>query len=407
MSTYRPYAYLPEKDPFPLSLGIPDADIGSRSNVFSDVDYEKYFELPNAQELLSRFAQEATVRYFTGMIAQPWEVAKTILQCQLSSSATKSERPLEYQSDDEDIFSEKSSDGDEPSYFSSIPVPGYMNQQGGRNTDRTGYIIPSSGDKIARPSYQLQVSSTQVRKIVSALWKQEGARGLLKAQNTTFVYSVVYSVMESWCSSLLAAVFSLPDPILFGMDESLAPMMSLGCTVAASAITALVLAPLDIARTRLMLTPFDVGPRDIVPPRAVSTWICPKGLVVPTILHSTLPSMVGTSVSMFLRRQWVVEWPAFAAMSSFVTIAFEMLVRLPLETILRRGQLAAAEPKKTIVRVGVYYGVMGTAWHIVRNEGGMGGLYRGWKVVAWGAFAPWALSLVNVEVAGGEGESEF
>jgi len=118
-------------------------------------------------------------------------------------------------------------------------------------------------------------------------------------------------------------------------------------------------------------------------------------------------------------------------------------VKLPLETVLRRGHVAAlqqaasqpsgsphraalptAEPSgrgraaapalRTVVPVGPYKGVLGTAWHVVREEGvrvrsaaagdkarslrkgqGVAGLWRGWRVGFWGLVGVWGASALG------------
>ena len=66
--------------------------------------------------------------------------------------------------------------------------------------------------------------------------------------NSTFMYSVLFESIQTWLSSLLAATFALPDPTLFDILDSPTPGQSLAATLSATAITALILAPIDIYR---------------------------------------------------------------------------------------------------------------------------------------------------------------
>ena len=59
---------------------------------------------------------------------------------------------------------------------------------------------------------------------------------------------MLFESIEIWLSSVLAAAFALPDPTLFDMLDSPTPGLSLAAALAATAITALVLAPLDLYR---------------------------------------------------------------------------------------------------------------------------------------------------------------
>lgn len=131
------------------------------------------------------------------------------------------------------------------------------------------------------------------------------------------------------------------------------------------------------------------------------------------------------------------------SIAKFFASSAAILVKLPLETVLRRGQMAVVsgedrirsqvtkEPAmQTIVPAGRYDGVVGTMYHISTQEGerelanksaatkkgkakakitsptfrqgqGLDGLWRGWKVNWWGLVGLWAASVVG---NGGEGE---
>ena len=108
----------------------------------------------------------------------------------------------------------------------------------------------------------------------------------------------------------------------------------------------------------------------------------------------------------------------------------ELAVKLPIETVLRRGQMAVARetPKgremPTVVDVGPYKGLWGTMHSIVYEEGesggasaltkggkgaagmkinqakkrkgqGVEGLYRGWRVGMWGLVGVWGAAIVG------------
>jgi mitochondrial fusion and transport protein UGO1 len=144
--------------------------------------------------------------------------------------------------------------------------------------------------------------------------------------------------------------------------------------------------------------------------------------------------------------------PTTFSLAKFCTSTVALFIKLPLETVLRRGQAAvlatpayvrAVEPKKaksldvptmeTIVPVGKFDGVLGTMLHVVSQEGtrqavpakakgaaakkgkqpkvaetvyrrgqGLPGLWRGWKVSWWGLVGLWAAG-----VASGGGDGEF
>jgi fusion and transport protein UGO1 len=120
--------------------------------------------------------------------------------------------------------------------------------------------------------------------------------------------------------------------------------------------------------------------------------------------------------------------------------SIELFIKLPLETVLRRGQMAVLKQEtsmirelgkwegdlETMVKVGNYRGVVGTMWLIVRDEGvrevpvfkgrgklkvtqkemkgqGLPGLWRGWRVGMWGLVGMWSSRMLSGgAVNGGE-----
>lgn len=135
--------------------------------------------------------------------------------------------------------------------------------------------------------------------------------------------------------------------------------------------------------------------------------------------------------------------PLTFSVAKFFASSAAILVKLPIETVLRRGQVsllstpgyvrALSGPGQkfdTIVPPGRYDGTFNTMYHIVSEEGqrevpakvaapkkgkskskvaapaytkgqGLDGLWRGWKVNWWGLVGLWTASVVG---HGGEGE---
>ena len=227
--------------------------------------------------------------------------------------------------------------------------------------------------------------------------------------------------------------------------NSPSPLSSLFVTVSAAGIAGIILAPLDMARAKLILTPCTHPPRSIIGTlKSLPSWILPLSIAPITILYSTLPTFISASTPLFLRSKLGIDpvlTPNFYSVTTFCSQAVELAVKLPLETILRRGQIAIAQsdaaPRSsdTIVEPGAYRGLFGTMRTIIYEEGektsgdsdvpkgskgsagagvtkvgqqrrrGQGGegLYRGWRVGMWGLLGVWgAATLGGVGAKGGE-----
>lgn len=262
--------------------------------------------------------------------------------------------------------------------------------------------------------------------------------------------------MENWSRSLLSALFNVPD---LGVKDDVDKLVDIAspypwaslCVAAAAAVaTGLALAPLDIVRTRFVLTSTSSGRRRTMSTlRALPSWLCPSSLIAPTILHSLVHPVLTLSTPLVLRSQFLIDKelsPTTFSVAKFCTSCASLFVKLPLETVLRRGQasiftqsayiraLEKTGTLDTIVQTGSYNGVVGTMYTIVAEEGshavpvpvkaasskgkkgkqakigenvykkgqGVGGLWRGWKVSWWGLVGLWTAGVV-----GGGGEGEF
>ena len=64
----------------------------SARNILADMDYSEYFSgsAPSAKEVVKQLAEQATWKYTSLFLAQPFEVAKTVLQVHVARSASKS-----------------------------------------------------------------------------------------------------------------------------------------------------------------------------------------------------------------------------------------------------------------------------------------------------------------------------
>lgn len=203
--------------------------------------------------------------------------------------------------------------------------------------------------------------------------------------------------------------------------------------------------------------------------RSLPSYLCPAPLLVPTVLHSLIHPLLTLSTPLVLRTHFMIDRelaPTTFSIAKFCSSTVALLLKLPLETVLRRGQAAVlrtdpylhaledpsaaaaatkgAKPAglETVVPLGVFRGFFGTMYAIVHEEGshalppppsatsvavqkggkkgkavpppatvaetvyrrgqGPDGLWRGWKVSWWGLVGLWAAG-----VLGGGGDGQF
>jgi hypothetical protein len=71
--------------------------------------------------------------------------------------------------------------------------------------------------------------------------------------------------------------------------------------------------------------------------------------------------------------------------------------------VLRRAQINHSKPERTIVKVGVYNGVLETTWSMLTEE--TEGLFRGWRIGFWRLMMAWVLK--TTDALGRSGDIEF
>lgn len=250
--------------------GASSAKYASKArDIFSDLDYKDYIAEPSPSVVgsVKDIVNELMWKYTSVFLAQPFEAAKLILQVRTQDDvgalgAVPSLAPSPAVSRQSSFkateLPDSDSEGDEPAYFTSnIPnTPSPVRSRRRRST-----TPPPETPKTAKipilPEYMLNLRRPDsITEVMSQLWQKEGAWGVCKGTNVTFVYRVLQSLLENWSRSLLSALFDVPDlGLKTDMDRlvdiaSPYPWASLCVAAAAAVVTSLILSPLDLVRTR-------------------------------------------------------------------------------------------------------------------------------------------------------------
>ncbi|CAM1508188.1 Fc.00g050360.m01.CDS01 [Cosmosporella sp. VM-42] len=460
----------PGPNPFPGARNVTASGryATKARDMFSDIDYKDYLNEPSPSVVQSvkDLIDELIWKYTSVLMAQPFEVAKTILQVRNQDENAALVSPPEpealkkrtstYGSSIYD-FQDDDSDGDEPAYFTSnVPSTPTPSHPRGSNNRRAPSPTGSSQGlmKPVIPEHYLSLRRPDsVLEVIGQLWGKEGAWGVWKGSNATFLYTVLQSLLENWSRSFLSAIFNVPD---LGVKDDIDrlidiaspyPWASLFVAATAAVATGVLLSPLDLVRTRLIVTPSAKGPRrTLATLRALPSYLCSSILIVPTVLNSLIHPILTLSTPLVLRTRFMIDSqvsPMTFSVAKFFASSAAIFAKLPIETVLRRGQVAVLSSPKyvralsgpdqkfdTVVPPGQYNGALNTLYHIVKEEGqrevlvkpattrkgkvkknvappyfkkgqGLDGLWRGWKVNWWGLVGLWTASVVG---HGGEGE---
>ncbi|KEF51455.1 uncharacterized protein A1O9_12372 [Exophiala aquamarina CBS 119918] len=466
----------------PASIGF--ADVSSNATAatskstsgspfsFPDLDYSDYISdaAPSITVSLKSIIDQTVWKYTSVVFAQPFEVAKLILQTRVAQGDDgerhkRQSLHVEQQEEEVSTYDYDHSSDDEPNYFSSAP---YEKPFSNRSPDRGRRGRPPRDDSTPRrrdhqqssDGYLVLKNPLSLMDALSSLSSNSGALAMWRATNSTFVYNLLVRTLETFFRSFLAAVFGIAEsevllPLSSGSipDSSILSSPSPASTVliatAAAALSALVLAPIDAARTRLILTSSSQEPRTLLGTlRTLPTsYLIPTHLIPITFLTSTLPALISTSTPVFLKSYLGLD-PAMNTASwsvaTFASSALDLSIKFPLETVLRRAQIAtwtspnqslpvSSSKRKAVTTIvpvpQSYRGVLPTIWSIVNEEGysesekekaaallgkaprrkrkgqGIQGLYRGWRVGFWGLVGVWGTSFIGGLQNGSEAAS--
>ncbi|KAG0646612.1 fusion and transport ugo1 [Hyphodiscus hymeniophilus] len=402
----------------------------SAREMFSDIDYSDYMSdgSPSTFESIRKTLDEALYRYVSVLLSQPFDVAKTILQVRLQ-------------------------DGDEEAGV----IPGIRDGAYGRFGTRSvhdNYYVPNSDDDSDpdEPDYFTSTtpssSSFRSTRRLRELEQQAIANGHRDPSPppgpSKPAYYLTLKKSDSIMEGVFSALFNVPDAGVIGglgavteVADSPYPWASLVVAVTAFAFPQNVRLPNTF---RLVLTPISHPKRSLIHNlRILPSYFCPNSLMLPTVLHSLITPTINHSMPLLLRTHLAIDpvlTPTTYSIFKFFARTAELFLKLPLETVLRRGQMSILTSKlyrfqtddvfEPVIPIGPYRGTMGTMWSIVKEEGtssriirvgstkktktverkgqGIEGLWRGWRVGMWGLVGVWGARAMG---GGGSTGGEF
>ncbi|KAI8142112.1 mitochondrial carrier domain-containing protein [Fennellomyces sp. T-0311] len=345
----------------------------------------------------TKFTSFAAFKYFMTMFTSPFEVGTTLLQVQYApheSVEVLRQVPTEEQDKPNNTrsFNELSSSSeDEEGFFGQRPQE-TSSQWSGKSKQRSRTTSHEYGrsvyDDQTRPAYQMAPMDGGVLDILSRIMKQptEGWKSLFKGQRVTWIYEMMWGLLQPGLESTLNDMFGLYDDTIPLMHlERIGPNM---VTLVVSHIAVgVLLSPLEIIRTRLIVqsaSPLNSKYKGII--HAFRTMCREEGGVrevylsrnlAPTILYHTIRPLLASSIPIVIDRTLgisVQDSPVLYSAAELTIRTLGLLVTLPLETI--RKRLHCQVPSKdgpfetaVAIRPVPYKGVLDALYKIMKEEG--------------------------------------
>ena len=459
----------------PPSIGTDSIPNATSSNVkpstqgsafaFPDIDYSDYIPeaSPSLTGTVKAYIDQAFWKYTTVVLGQPFEVAKLILQARVAQDDEDEGSPRKRhkrEDEEEEIngqysYEEEHSSDDEPNYFTSSapferPYSSRSPTRGRRGRPPREIASSRTPDRHQEADGRIHLKNPHsLLETLSALSSSGGGLAMWRATNSTFVYNILTRTLETFLKGFLAAVLGVAENDILSASaggavpdtsilNSTTPAAAILISTAAATLSALILAPIDAARTRLILTSSNEGPRSLLGTLQTlpTPYLIPAHLLPITFLTSTIPNLISTSTPVVLKSYLGLDPamnPASWSIATFLGSTIDLSIKFPLETVLRRAQIATwtspaySPPSTSSKRKAVttivpvpqsYRGILPTVWSIAKEEGfsesqkdktaalmgkaprrkrkgqGIEGLYRGWRVGFWGLVGVWGTAFV-------------
>lgn len=415
----RPY-YVPPADDFSPTFRPAQPSYSHNAYVYHDdaVDVSS-----SSAESMRGVANNLLIKYAATALANPFEVANTLMQVQYLPSdeqdlAGEPGIPLE------EHIAESDGEDDVDAYFydptrgetgSSNLDPSQPRQSKLKKADQSGYLIRSSVyDDATRPVYQLPPQPHTTFGMLSALWNHpsEGWSSLAKGLFPSFLFNVGFSALQPLLAEFISGALDIP---LVDFEH---PYRGISILVFSHLIPGLLLSPLDLVTTRLV-----VQPRQSPHKRYRGTVHCLRasaeeegGLInlitaprflIPTTLYHVVPTFFNSFLHLQAERKLGVPRPdtmnarastvspVVRNLSEFIASTAELATTMPLDTIRRRLQvqvntrtLAGAAAMATVpyrgcveLRQRPYAGVVDCVYRIITEEGRQSAVARRLKRV--------------------------
>ncbi|CAI4059389.1 hypothetical protein SKDZ_04G6620 [Saccharomyces kudriavzevii ZP591] len=405
---------------------------GGSSEITSLNNFE-WAELINLQKWRKIFEQLLDMffrRYFQLLIQQPFDVARLLTQVgefQVPNTIVNESRPeppIILRDEEAGAAGEEEEgygyDEEEIDFF---PVERKMAEA----NSNTPFMVdeadhPHSG--LTDSSLIITPQSLHTIDVINALFDQEGIRGLWKANNTTFIYNFLSLSIDTWFTGLLSSFLGVPDPYFMEVINSSDISKSFILAFGAGVFTSIILLPVDLIRTRLIVTSFKrkKNGKTNVKSKITNTrslrqlircWSWRKnGVSIPldmwslTILQSINNSFFNKLFDLVIYNQFHIEKYSQTVMYNtmkFFSKSIELFIKLPVENLLRRCQLNyllndqrllfKVDSTELIVKPKKYNGI----WDVVRNNSktDRGQLWNGWKVGVISLICGYGLQMIN------------
>lgn len=384
---------------------------GLKSRTISELDNTntkslndlEWFDLANLKvwkTLLSQLVNQFFKRYFQHLIQQPCEVAKLLLQVGDFDEVYADSNCLIHENKENSRYN--TSDSDEVDYFPIL--------------DKDTIPIVSSTTESTLINH-IKPQSLSTINVLNSIIDLEGIKGIWKANNTTFIYNFLSVTLDAWFTGLLSSLLQIPDPYFIDIIHSPDLNKSIWLTLSASILTGIILLPIDLIKTRLIITSVTCKSRSLRAlakqwPWRKSTTYIPGDMLLLNVFNSLANSMNSKLTGVLLYYQFNIDKYSHTFVYNTIELAFKVLglfIKLPLEQLLRRRQVAFLLDKTNNPLLINEEDLIVTPYseslyQFSRRGRKLSELWRGWRLSFMSVVCGYGLKIMNNQIEHSEEE---
>ncbi|GAV47982.1 hypothetical protein ZYGR_0I02780 [Zygosaccharomyces rouxii] len=378
------------------------------SKVIGDLEWSDCLNVGVWKRIIGNLLDQFVRRYFRHLIQQPFEVVRCLLQIgefnELNNSNNNNNKdknrlpqPLELREEEEQ---------DEEIDFFPKTGEQLEGEAGLKDTSE-----PAPEQVIHHRHAEIKPESMHTMDIATAVMDNEGVRGLWKANNTTFIYNFLSLTLDAWFTGLISPFLGVPDPSFMDLIHSPDLKASVLLTVSANMFTKMFLLPLDIIRTRLIVTSMQHTKDQRSLRNLTHQWSWRKdGFKIPgdmwilTALQSVTGVIFNKLFDLFIYHEFNVEKHSqigWYHTLKLLSQTVEMFVKLPLENLLRRCQVnylldTSRHPiqREDLVVKPIPYASM---WSSLKDGRTNSGLWNGWRIVLMSIVGGYGFNILSID----------
>lgn len=217
-----------------------------------------YLHLKKWIEFIKLFSFKFGKVYLKHLIIQPFVVSKTFLQVHDFSN--------KYDNDDlinsKELLENNAKPEKEIVYFKSkdasellIKIPG-KNQEAEDvdNSKDMDADTPPVEESNSRKAYRIHPTDSSTTKVIESIYEIEGTFGVVRSNNTTFIYNFLSGSLEAWLNGFISSFFNMPNPNFVEVSLSNNLTLSIALVLTSTLITGIVLLPLELLNMKFIVT---------------------------------------------------------------------------------------------------------------------------------------------------------